>query len=83
LLKRQISSHTAQRAFREFRELDLQRIPPDAFAERAWQLRENVSFYDALYVALAEELEVPLLTRDRRLARAPGMAGTVELIAPV
>ena len=53
VLRKQISAHTAQEAFRAFRELDLQRIPHDALIERAWQLRENVTFYDALYVALA------------------------------
>ena len=39
-------------------------------AERAWQLRANLSFYDALYVALAEALDCPLVTADQRLARA-------------
>ncbi len=79
----EISTTVAQDAFDRLPSLRLQRIPSDALVERAWQLRENVTFYDALYVALAEELGVPLLTCDRHLARAPGMAGTVELIAPV
>ena len=43
------------------------------FARRVWQLRHNVSAYDALYIALAESLDAPLLTRDRRLA-APSKA---------
>jgi predicted nucleic acid-binding protein len=83
LLRGEISLPTAQRALRELRTLNLQRVPHDALAERAWQLRENLTFYDALYVALAEELGVPLLTLDGPLSRAPGMTGTVELIAPV
>ncbi len=41
-------------------------------APRIWQLRANVTAYDAWYVALAEELEAPLATLDTRLARAPG-----------
>jgi len=41
-----------------------------ALASRAWELRENVTFYDALYVALAESLGCPLITLDGRLARA-------------
>jgi predicted nucleic acid-binding protein len=83
LLRKEISPRIARRAFQELLELDLQRIPHDALAERAWQLRENVTYYDALYVALAEELGVPLLTLDQHLAGAPGLAGKVELIAPV
>jgi predicted nucleic acid-binding protein len=79
----EISPTEAREAFDRLPGLRLQRIPPDALVERAWQLRENVTFYDALYVALAEALGVPLLTCDQHLARAPGMAGTVELIAPV
>jgi predicted nucleic acid-binding protein len=42
------------------------------FAERVWELRQSVSSYDAWYVALAEELDAPLLTLDRRLAAAHG-----------
>ena len=41
-----------------------------AVSARAWQLRDRVSFYDALYVALAESLRCPLITADRRLSRA-------------
>ena len=81
--KEEITPLVASRAFADLSRLPLQRIPPDALIERAWQLRENVTFYDALYVALAEELGVPLLTLDRHLARAPGLAAKIELIAPV
>ncbi len=47
---------------------------------RAWELRENVTAYDAMFVALAEHLNVPLLTRDRRLARSSGHTARIELI---
>ena len=47
---------------------------------RAWELRDNVSFYDGLYVALAERLGVPLLTADRRLAVANGPRCPIELV---
>jgi len=50
-------------------------------AQAAWALRENVSFYDGLYVALAAALSAPLLTADARLARAPSLGCAVELVA--
>jgi predicted nucleic acid-binding protein len=58
---------------------DLLALPVDlyphaAVAERAWQMRANVTAYDAAYVALAELAAVPLVTLDARLARAPGVA---------
>jgi predicted nucleic acid-binding protein len=52
--------------------LPLRRIVHTNLLERAWQLRHNLSFYDGIYVALAELLDVPLITLDRRLARAAG-----------
>lgn len=51
-----------------------------AVADLAWGLRDNLSFYDALYVALAARLGVPLLTGDHRLSRAPDLPCSVELI---
>ena len=47
---------------------------------RCWELRDNVTPYDAAYVALAEALGVPLLTADARLANAPGIRCEVELL---
>ena len=55
--------------------------PLKALTTRAWALRESVTCYDACYVALAELLDVPLVTLDRRLARAPGPRCTV-LVPP-
>ncbi|HET8971283.1 MAG TPA: type II toxin-antitoxin system VapC family toxin [Candidatus Nanopelagicales bacterium] len=49
-------------------------------AELAWTWRANVSFYDALYVALAVRLDVPLVTADARLSRAPGLPCQVEVV---
>lgn len=46
-----------------------------------WELRENVSAYDASYVALAEAMDAALITSDRRLASAPGLRCEVELIS--
>ena len=50
-----------------------------AMLPRIWELRDNVSAYDAAYVALAETLSAPLVTTDTRLARAPGIRATVEV----
>jgi predicted nucleic acid-binding protein len=47
---------------------------------RAFELRDNVTFHDALYLVLAEVLQAPLLTRDAALARAPGHAARVQVI---
>lgn len=49
-------------------------------ARAAWRLRDNVSFYDGLYVALAAALSVPLLTADERLSRSPRLGCTVEQV---
>jgi predicted nucleic acid-binding protein len=51
-----------------------------ALANAAWRLRHNVTFYDALYVALAAAIESPLLTADGRLAKAPGLPCAVEVV---
>jgi predicted nucleic acid-binding protein len=53
----------------------------EPFAQRVWDLRENVTAYDAWYVAIAEALEIPLVTLDHRLAAAPGLRCEV-LIPP-
>lgn len=54
--------------------------PTAPLLRRAWELRANVTPYDACYVALAEALNCPLLTGDARLARAPGLVCEVELV---
>ena len=51
-----------------------------ALAELAWTWRDNLTFYDALYVALAVRLDVPLLTGDTRLGRAPRLPCRIELL---
>lgn len=56
------------------------RHPHEPLAPRIWQLRHNLTAYDAAYVALAEALEAELLTTDERLASAPGHAASVVLL---
>ncbi|MGH3544836.1 MAG: type II toxin-antitoxin system VapC family toxin [Mycobacteriales bacterium] len=52
---------------------EITRIHTAALLPRAWELRDNLTTYDACYVAAAEHLDVPLLTPDRRLSNAPGI----------
>lgn len=59
--------------------MSVSRYPHTAMLPRIWELRGNVSAYDAAYIALAETLEAPLVTRDARLARAPGIRAEVEV----
>ena len=51
-----------------------------AMLDRIWELRENVSAYDAAYVALAEIIDCPLVTADARLSRAPGLRCAVTVL---
>ena len=53
----------------------------EALIERVWELRRNATAYDAIYLALAEALDAPLLTLDRRLANSPGHRATVRLVS--
>ena len=62
-------------------DLLITRYPHRALLDRAWQLRQNLSVYDAVYVALAEYLQAPLVTCDARLAQAPGHRAEIELFA--
>jgi predicted nucleic acid-binding protein len=70
----------AAEALGELRKLPIHRVSHERLAQFAWLLRDNVSFYDGLYVALAQLLGQPLLTFDRRLARA-GLDVEVEILA--
>ena len=67
-----VSSLEATAAHRDLLRLKLERYPFAPFASRVWELRANLTCYDAWYVALAEVLGWPLLTLDRRLSRASG-----------
>jgi predicted nucleic acid-binding protein len=67
-----ISSDIASIAHQDLLDLRVEFFPYEPFAARVWALRENVTCYDAWYVALAETLSAPLATLDGRLAKAPG-----------
>jgi predicted nucleic acid-binding protein len=70
----------AEGALRALDSLVSNRYPHGIIAGRAWTLRHNLSYYDALYVALAARLGYPLLTADARLANAPDLPCEVQLV---
>ena len=69
---KEISPLEAKLALRDFMRLDIQLFPFAPFSERIWALRDNVTSYDAWYVALAEALDCPLATLDQKLMLANG-----------
>ena len=73
-----ISADQAAQAHADLLDLAVNVWPYELVSMRVWQLRENLSSYDAAYVALAEAIAAPLITLDRRLARAPGLKCSVE-----
>ncbi len=79
---RKTSEEDATAALQDLTSLPLRRIVHAGLLDRAWQLRHNISFYDALHVSLAELLGAPLLTLDARLAEAAGGATKVEVLTP-
>ncbi len=74
-----VSAHRADDAIEDLLDLRITRYPHFVLLPRIWQLRNNLSAYDAAYVALAEKLGARLLTRDARLASAPGHTAPIEL----
>lgn len=71
-LRGDISADTASLGHADLQGLPVELFPYSLVAERTWELRENLTLYDAWYVALAELLGAGLATLDERLARAPG-----------
>jgi predicted nucleic acid-binding protein len=67
-------------ALEDLADFPLRRYPHDVLLPRVWELRSNLTAYDAVYVALAEALDAPLLTRDQRLAAAAGHRARMELV---
>jgi predicted nucleic acid-binding protein len=76
----EVDAYRCGEALEDLAGLPLTRYPHDLLLPRIWELRDNLSAYDAAYVALAEALAAPLLTRDRRLARAAGVQARVEVV---
>lgn len=70
----------ATEALADLADLAALRWDHEPLLARVWELRENVTAYDAVYVALAEALDAPLVTSDARLARAPGLSCQVQVL---
>lgn len=78
----ELSVGRAEQALEDLADLPLDRYPHEPFIGRIWELRDNLTAYDAVYVALAELLGAPLLTLDARLVRSQGHRATVEQVRP-
>jgi predicted nucleic acid-binding protein len=77
----EVSAGRAEDAIADLADLDLHRHPHLDFMGRAWKLRDNITTYGAMYVALAEALAAPLVTCDSPLAKAPGHRARIEVVA--
>lgn len=80
VLRGELYESRAREAIETLLEFPLRRYPHEPLLGRIWALRENLTAYDAAYVALAEGLRSPLVTRDRRLAAAPGISAAVKVL---
>ena len=76
----EIDRERGRLALIDLADFPVRRYPHDVLLPRIWNLRNNLTAYDAAYVALAEALDAPLLTRDRRLAGAAGHRAQIELV---
>ena len=76
----EIKAERGRQALEDLLDLPIVRYPHDVLLTRVWELRQNVTAYDAAYLALAEALAAPLLTCDGRLASAPGHHARVEVM---
>jgi len=75
----QLADERARESLSDLMALPIERFGHDLLLNRVWQLRDNLTAYDAVYVALAEALAATLVTRDERVANAPGHRASVEL----
>lgn len=74
-----LSEDRAEDCRTDFADLTIMRYPHQSLADRMWELRDNLTAYDAAFVVLSEVLAVPLVTCDARLLEAPGNRSDVQL----
>ena len=79
VLRGDVSRARGEEVREDFASLRWSRYSHVPFLDRIWELKDNLTAYDAAYVALAETLSAPLVTTDARLARAPGIRAEVEV----
>jgi predicted nucleic acid-binding protein len=79
-LARAITDERFETAVGDLERTDFERVPTLRLVRRAYELRANVTAYDATYVALAEALDCELVTADRRLSTAPGPRCTIRVL---
>lgn len=77
---REIAPERGRLALADFADFPIERYPHTILLPRIWELRANLTAYDAAYLALAEALDAALLTRDRKLAAATGHRVRIELV---
>jgi predicted nucleic acid-binding protein len=75
-----LSVQRGAEALEDLADFPIARYPHQPFLSRIWDLRHNVTAYDAAYLALAEALAAPLVTRDAKLASAAGHQARIELV---
>lgn len=78
--ERTVETSRAEQAIVDLANLPITRYPHFVFLPRVWQLRHNLTAYDALYIALAERLNATLVTRDARLSAAGGHRAHIEVV---
>jgi predicted nucleic acid-binding protein len=76
----EVRPERARQALEDLADLPIERYPHEMLLPRIWTLRQNLTAYDAAYVALAEILGATLLTRDGRISRASGHSARVEVV---
>jgi predicted nucleic acid-binding protein len=76
----ELDERRARLALADLQGLRVNRVPHGALLDRCWELRDNLTVYDAAYVALAELLDVTLVTADGKLAKAPGPRCLIEVL---
>ena len=80
LLNRDLTAGRAAEAIEDFQSIRIFRYPHRIFLDRIWELRSNMTAYDAAYVAIAETIGAPLLTSDKRLASTSNHSARIEFI---
>lgn len=80
VLRGELSPEQASDAFEDLDDLRITRYPHGPLLQRAFELRDNATMYDAVYLVLAEALGAPILTSDEALASVPGHEALVEVV---